>query len=348
MFEAMLGVEVGDDVMFEDPTVLELQRRCAELFNKEDALFIATGTMGNLVSAMTHCTERGQEAIMGKSNHMFLYEVGGLAQIAGIHTNTLTNRGDGTIDITEVRENIRNPDDDHMPRTKLICMENSHNRCGGLVIPLSHFQEVRQLADEHGLVVHLDGARILNACIAQGVAAKAYTGYTDSVNMCFSKGLGAPVGSIIAGTADFCRAARKVRKALGGGMRQVGVLAAAALYALDNNVVRLEDDHQRAKQLAKAIKEHGGHMAEVNMDTVHTNIAYFKLLKKDVVNAAQMVERLNQVTDEEKKMLGFSAIVQTLAFSETVVRLVCHINNSTEDIEMAVAKLRYVLEEMNQ
>ncbi|KAJ8318402.1 hypothetical protein KUTeg_003493 [Tegillarca granosa] len=251
MREAMASAEVGDDVFGEDPTVNELQKKCASLFGKEDALFVPTGTMGNLISVMTHCRERGLEAILGTKSHIFIHEQGGISQVAGVLASTIENNPDGTFDIDKIKERIRLTDDPHFPYTRLICLENTQNMCGGKVLPMSFMQDVYGLASELGLKVHLDGARLMNAATALNVPPSEILKYVDSASMCFSKGLACPVGSIIAGTKPFIKQAKRTRKLLGGGMRQAGVLAAAALYSIDNIIPRLHIDHQHAQMLAK-------------------------------------------------------------------------------------------------
>lgn len=250
MREAMARAEVGDDVFGEDPTVNRLQERVAELLGKEAALFVPSGTMGNQLCVKVH-TRPGDEVIAERGSHVFNYETGGAAFLSGVQLHIL----DGVRGVLTAEQIVRavRPPVYYMPRTALICLENTHNRAGGTVYPLAAVKEIRAVADAHGLRVHLDGARLWNACVATGVAPAAYAALCDSVSVCFSKGLGAPVGSAIAGGAAFIGEARHYRKIFGGGMRQAGVLAAACLFALERNVDRLAEDHEKARVLAGEI-----------------------------------------------------------------------------------------------
>ena len=251
MRSAMASAIVGDDVYKEDPTVNELQKRSAEITGKEAGLFVASGTMGNLIAALAFC-QRGDEAIMGDLAHTFLFEVGGVSALGGIFPHILPNMPDGTIKLTEIEDAIR-PDDVHDPTSRLLILENTHNRCGGTVLPLEYLDAAGELSHRHGLNYHLDGARIFNAAVASGNSVSRLALSADSITFCLSKGLSAPVGSVLCGTFDFIAKATKIRKQLGGGMRQAGILAAAGLVALDKMVDRLQDDHQNAKILAEAL-----------------------------------------------------------------------------------------------
>ncbi|QWK10182.1 MAG: low-specificity L-threonine aldolase [Thermoflexus hugenholtzii] len=273
MREAMARAEVGDDVFEEDPTVRRLEEVAAERMGKEAALFVASGTMANLVSLLTHCG-RGDEVIVGDQAHTFLSEVGGMAALGGIHPRPVPNQPDGTIRLEDIEAAIRT-EDVHHPRTRLIALENTHNRCMGAALPPDYLQAVRALADRHGLRVHIDGARIFNAAVALGVPAAELARHADTVTFCLSKGLCAPVGSLICGPAAFIREARRVRKMVGGGMRQAGVLAAAGLVALETMVDRLAEDHRRARRLAEGLAEIPGIRIEAHR--VQTNIVIFEL-----------------------------------------------------------------------
>jgi len=273
MREAMARAEVGDDVFGEDPTVRRLEEMAAERMGKEAALFVASGTMANLVSLLTHCG-RGDEVIVGDQAHTFLSEVGGMAALGGIHPRPIPNQPDGTLRLEDIEAAIR-AEDVHHPRTRLIALENTHNRCMGAALPPSYMAQVRALADRYGLKVHVDGARIFNAAVALGVPAAALAQGADTVTFCLSKGLCAPVGSLICGPADFIREARRVRKMVGGGMRQAGVLAAAGLVALETMVERLAEDHRRARRLAEGLAEIPGVRLEAHR--VQTNIVIFEL-----------------------------------------------------------------------
>src|SRR3954447_12374254 len=244
MRRAMAEAEVGDDVLGEDPTVLELERRTAELLGKEAALFVPSGTMANQIAVGVHAGQ-GDELICDATSHIYVWEGGGIARLWGATTRTVS--GDrGLIDLSTIKGMIR-PDDSHYVRTRLVCLENTHNRGGGRVHPLGQVAAISAWARGHGLAMHLDGARLMNAVVASGVPAAEWASHFDTVSVCFSKGLGAPVGSILAGTAEAIRKAHRLRKAFGGGMRQAGILAAAALYALDHHVERLAEDHRHAQ-----------------------------------------------------------------------------------------------------
>jgi threonine aldolase len=273
MREAMALAEVGDDVMGEDPTVNRLEALSAEHMGKEAGLFVPSGTMGNLAAVLAHCT-RGDEVIMGDMAHTFLKEAGGVAALGGVHTFTLRNRPDGKVDLDELRSAIRD-DDVHHPVTRLVVLENTHNRCGGAVLDMEYMRQVGEIVREHGLRLHLDGARIFNAAAACGVPAVELTAPVDTVTFCLSKGLCAPVGSVLCGTTDFIRNARRIRKQLGGGMRQAGILAAAGIVALEQMVDRLGEDHRRAQRLAKGLDGING----INPDSIHppTNMVYATL-----------------------------------------------------------------------
>ncbi|VDK44460.1 unnamed protein product [Anisakis simplex] len=253
MREAMCNAVVGDDVYQEDPTINQLEEKCAKLFGKEAALFVATGTMGNLLSILAH-TERGDEIIVGRTSHLHRWEQGNYARLAGVSATTVPVLEDGTIALNEIELAIR-VDDIHMPRTRLICIENTHNYAGGKTISLDYMKEVRKLADEHNLLVHVDGARFYNAAFDLGISMAELAQPADSVMMCFSKGLGAPIGSIIVGKADFISRCRRHRKSLGGGWRQGGILAAAAEFALKNANETIKNDFENASYLCKSLND---------------------------------------------------------------------------------------------
>jgi threonine aldolase len=256
MREAMAKAEVGDDVYGEDPTVNKLQAKAASMLGKEAGLFVPSGTMGNLAAILALCN-RGDEVILGNLAHTFLFEAGGIAALGGVHPHTLPNQPDGCIDLDDIREAIR-PDNPHMPITRAVTIENTHNRCGGAPLTVEYTQAVGDLAHEYGLSLHLDGARIFDAAAALDVNVKDLTAPVDSVTFCLSKGLCAPVGSIICGSAEFIHRAHRIRKQLGGGMRQAGVLAAAGIVALDEIVPRIKNDHLRAKTLAAGLSQISG------------------------------------------------------------------------------------------
>jgi threonine aldolase len=255
MRRAMAEAEVGDDVFGDDSTVNRLQARAAELLGKEDALYVPSGTMGNLIALLTH-TRPGDEIVLGDHSHICVYEVAGAARIANVMTRTLRNRPDGGLDPAEAGEIFRERSL-HTPQTSLLCLENTHNRCGGGVLPAEEVSALAAVAHAHKAAVHLDGARIFNAQVALETPAAEIARDCDSVSFCLSKGLGCPVGSLLCGSKEFIEEARRNRKILGGGMRQVGILAAAGLWALDNNVRRLADDHGNARTLAHGVRGAG-------------------------------------------------------------------------------------------
>lgn len=271
MREAMYRAEVGDDVFGDDPTVNRLEEMAAERLGKEAALFVASGTMGNLVALLTHC-RRGDEAIVGDCSHTFLFEQGGMAALGGITPRPIPNQPDGALRLEDIRGAIRG-DDVHFPRTRLICLENTHNMRNGMPLTVEYTAQVATLAREHGLQVHLDGARVFNAAAALEVDVREVVLEVDSVMFCLSKGLCAPVGSLLCGDRDFVAEARRARKVVGGGMRQAGVLAAAGIVALEQVAPRMAEDHQRAKRLAEGLAEIPG----VEVAPVATNILYFWL-----------------------------------------------------------------------
>jgi len=267
MREAMARAVVGDDVFEDDPTAKELEALAAELTGRQAGLFVPSGTMGNEVALLAH-TRRGDEAILDSNAHIYKYEVAGPAVLSGVQLAPLMGER-GLLSAAQIEAAIRD-DDIHQPVTRVICLENTHNRAGGVIHPVESMREIRALADRRGIRIHLDGARIFNAAAASCVGVKAYCALCDSVMFCLSKGLGAPIGSMVVGDADFILLARRYRKMLGGGMRQVGIIAAAGVYALKHNVARLSEDHARARRLAEAIAKIPS--LTIDLDTVQTNI----------------------------------------------------------------------------
>jgi threonine aldolase len=288
MWEAMVHAEVGDDVYGEDPTVNKLEAMAAERMGKEAALFVVSGTMGNLTALLTHCG-RGDEVIVGDKNHTFLYEQGGMAALGGIIPHTVPNQMEGTLCLSDVRDAIRG-DDPHFPRTRLICLENTNNTCNGVPLTSWYMERVADVAREYGLKIHVDGARIFNAAAALDVDVRELVEHADSVMFCLSKGLCAPVGSMLCGSADFIKEARRARKVLGGGMRQAGVIAAAGIVALEQMTERLVEDHARAKRLADALAE----MSTLVVEPVFTNILYFRLAPEVKLTAEDVAGRLRE------------------------------------------------------
>ncbi|WP_226035563.1 low-specificity L-threonine aldolase [Aquibacillus saliphilus] len=285
MRQAAYQAEVGDDVYGEDPTVNNLEETAAEMLGKEAALFVTSGTQGNQIAALTHCRS-GDEVILEANSHIYLYEGAGFSALAGVQSRPLQGVR-GAMNPEDVEAAIR-PEDVHFPRTSLICLENTHNKAGGAIIPLNNMKEIYQIANKNNIPIHLDGARLFNASVASGIALKDYSQYTDTVQFCLSKGLGAPVGSIIAGTNDFIEQARKWRKRLGGGLRQAGVIAAPGLVALRDNVSRLADDHENARILAEGLANSKGLKIE---SEVETNIILVNV-KEAGFTSEQFLEKL--------------------------------------------------------
>ncbi len=326
MREAMYRAELGDDVFGEDPTVNRLQEMAAERLGKEAALFVVSGTMGNLVSLLTHCG-RGEEVIMGDRAHTFLYEAGGASALGGIHVRTVPNQPDGMLEPAAVEAAIRG-DNVHFPRSRLVCLENTHNRCGGAALTPEQTHAVAAVAHSHGLRLHLDGARIFNASVALGVPAGALAAEADSVTFCLSKGLSAPVGSLICSSKAFIAEARRNRKVVGGGMRQAGVLAAAGIVALEEMVDRLAEDHANAHLLAEAIAQIPG--LHVDPLTVQTDIVIFKLTNARLA-PAELSSRLAQSGVKINPTEG------------RFLRAVTHYGIERADVEQAIRVLEKVM-----
>jgi len=324
MRDAMATAEVGDDVFQEDPTVQKLENLSAEKMGKEAALFVPSGCMGNLISLLSHCG-RGDEILLGDRSHISLYEVGGVAALAGVHPRPLPNKNDGTISIDLLEKGIRHSDI-HCPPTRLICLENTHNFCQGSPITPEYMTEVREIANKFGLKIHLDGARIFNAAVALGVPVAKLTEKVDSVMFCLSKGLSAPVGSLVCGSSEFIVKARKARKMVGGGMRQVGHIAAAGLIAITEQVDRLQEDHDNAKFLASQLSNIDG--IEVDVTRIKTNIIFFKLTG---INGEVL---LNQLEQNQIKILMTDA---------DVFRAVLHREVSKEQVQTVVKTFQSIL-----
>ena len=326
MREAMAGAELGDDVFREDPTVNRLQSTAAKLTGKEAALLVSSGTMGNLVCVLTHC-RRGEEVILGDKSHMFLNECGSMSTVGGVHPHTIANQPDGTMRLEDIESAIRG-NNDHWPRTKLICLENTHNRCFGAPLSVEYMARVAALARERGLRVHLDGARIFNAVVALGVSLNELAEHVDSLSFCLSKGLSAPVGSVVCGTGDFIAEARRNRKLLGGGMRQAGIIAAPGLVALNDMVERLAEDHENARRLAEGIARIPG--LHVDVSTVRTNIIYFDIEAEHIT-----AEQLRVGLEREG--------IKALSTGPRRFRLVTHYGIDAEDIDRTLAVINDVM-----
>ncbi len=327
MREAMARAEVGDDVFGEDPTVNRLEEMAAQRMGKASALFVASGTMANLVALLTHCG-RGDEVIVGDKAHSFVNEVGGMAALGGIQPHTVPNQPDGALALDALRSAIRG-DNVHWPRTRLILLENTHNVCNGSPLSPSYHASVAEIARAHGLKVHTDGARIFNAAVALGVPAMELARHADTISFCLSKGLSAPVGSLLCGPREFIAEARRQRKMVGGGMRQAGILAAAGMVALDTMVDRLADDHANAKHLAECFAAVPG--IRLDPAQIKTNIVFFDI-DSSSLTAHQLAERLARER----------VLIQVVNAKR--MRAVTHYGIERSDVDTAYAAVRRALQ----
>lgn len=327
MREAIATAPVGDDVYGEDPTVNLLEEESARLFGKEAALFIPSGTMGNLAAVLTHC-ERGNEIILGDKAHIFLNEAGGAAALGGVQPHIIPNQKDGTLRLEDIQEAIRF-DDIHHPRTKMIALENTHNMCGGAALTVEYTRSVGEIARDRGLKFHLDGARIFNAASVLSVDLADLVKPLDSVMFCLSKGLGAPVGSVLCGDGEFITRARRTRKMLGGAMRQAGLIAAAGLYALHHHLPLLAEDHRRARDLAQGLADLPG--ISLMDPTPPTNMVYIKLEPELPYDAAEIKRKLK----EQGILIGYEHL--------RLIRLVTHLWIKDPDIPVVIRAFKEVL-----
>ena len=321
MREAILNAELGDDVFQEDPTINNLEKLAAKKFNKEAAIFLPSGTMANLVAVITHCN-RGDEVILGDQSHTFLYEAGGISSFGGVHSRQLKNHNDGTIHLNDIKNAIRKKDV-HFPPSRLICLENTHNRCFGMPLETNYVNEVVDIAKNNNMSVHVDGARIFNAAVATGSTVADLTKNVDSVSFCLSKGLSAPSGSLLCGDKNFIHRARFNRKALGGGMRQAGILAAAGVVAIDIMSAKIIEDHRNAKALAVGIAKIDGIIIET--EKIKTNIIYFKL-DHPKINSESLLDIMS------KKNIRFFEL------GPNWFRLVTHSGISKENIDYVISE----------
>ncbi|MBI9051032.1 MAG: low-specificity L-threonine aldolase [Anaerolineaceae bacterium] len=327
MRTAMANAQVGDDVTRDDPTVNRLEQMSAERMGKEAGLFIPSGTMGNLLALMCHCA-RGEEVILGNTMHTFLYEAGGAAVLASVPAYPIGTAEDGSLPLHSIQQAIRTKDI-HCPVSRLIILENTHNRCAGVSLSAVYTQQVADLAAEYQLLLHIDGARIFNAAIDQQCDVRELVDPADSVTFCLSKGLGAPVGSVLCGSSAFIANARHTRKMLGGGMRQAGIIAAAGIVALESMLDRLIEDHLRAEQLAEALRRLKG---EVIAKVVqHTNMIYVYLHENSPINAPQIAEKLR-----------FQGVIVGVT-GESSMRLVTHYWIDDAAIKQAIKAFRSIL-----
>ncbi|MBA2653307.1 MAG: low-specificity L-threonine aldolase [Tatlockia sp.] len=319
MLAAMMNAKLGDDVYGEDPSVLELEELIAARAEMEAAVFAPSGTQSNLIGLMAHC-ERGDEYIVGQSAHTYMYEGGGAAVLGSIQPQPIDFAEDGSLPLEKIRLAIK-PIDDHFPRTKLLCLENT---TAGKVLPLSYLKNMKSFCDENKLSNHLDGARVFNASVKLGINLKEISKNFDSISVCLSKGLGAPVGSVLCGSFELIKKARRWRKVLGGGMRQSGVLAAAGIYALQNNVNRLGEDHENAEYLAKAMAELDE--LEVDLAALQTNIFYFKAKKN--------------YSELQKHLQDKGIIMPQKARKSGLVRCVTHLDVSRDELSRVIKEIK--------
>jgi len=336
MRETMYQAEVGDDVHGEDPTVNRLQELAAERAGKEAALFVPSGSMGNTIAVLIHAG-RGQAVIVGDQSHIYHYEAGGPATLGGSPMHVVSTHPDGMLDLDQVRTGIADESDDHIAPTALICIENTHNRCGGTVLSVAQVETISTLAHQHSLQVHMDGARIFNAAVTLGIPVSVLAQSVDSLMFCFSKGLSAPVGSILTGSKEFIRRARRVRKLLGGGMRQAGILAAACIVALEQMVERLAEDHAHCQLLARSLAEFA--QVDIEPERVVTNILIFRLR-----NAQQ--QRLTETETLHFLAKAREHGVLLSHMGSGTVRAVTHYGLEEHHITAALAGIKQALREM--
>ncbi|XP_021194030.3 uncharacterized protein LOC110378905 isoform X2 [Helicoverpa armigera] len=351
MKHAMVNSALGDDVYGEDPTVNALESKLAAMLGKQAALFVPSGTMANLIAIMVHCNKRGSEAFVGNLSHIYKYEQGGAAQVAGVLLSTIANKPDGTFDLAELESRFRGTDV-HEPITSLVAVENTHNVCGGKVLPLKFLDDLSVICKRHNLPLHMDGARLFNACEYLKVEPSRVVRDCDSVSVCFSKGLSAPVGSAIVGSYHFIDQARRMRKLLGGGMRQAGVLAAAAIVALDEVVPKLKLDHKRANIMAKVIEGLFLKTFTIDVEGQHSNIILVRIPEHSSMTAEKVVARLAQVCLAEtqgdcKTPNDEGVILKAIYFNSKTIRFTIHHDITDEDLWLAIMKITYVFKELD-
>jgi threonine aldolase len=325
MRKAMFEAEVGDDVFGEDPTVNALQEKVASILGKEASIFVPSGTMANQLSIKSH-TQPGDEIIIETTSHPYNFEGGAGAVLSGVQFFCV--KGDrGVLEVSQIEEALRS-DDHHFPVSRLICLENTHNRGGGTVYPIERLRKIYGFAKSKGLSVHLDGARLWNASVASGIKPSEYAKHADSVSVCLSKGLGAPIGSLVSGSKEFINRVHRFRKMFGGGMRQAGIIAAAGIYALEHHVERLKEDHENAKRLAVALRELKG--VVINPAHVETNIVIF-----DVAQSGMTAREIADRMKPERVLIH--------PFGRTEIRMVTHLDVDREDVEIALKAFERIL-----
>ena len=327
MREAMAKASVGDDVYGEDPSVNKLQEMSAFMLGKEAGLFVSSGTMGNLSAMLAYC-QRGDEVIVGNQSHIYLFEGGGISALGGVHSCQLPNQADGSLALEDIELAIRT-NDPHEPITRLIALENTHNRCGGTFQSAEYIQKICAYAHSRNLIVHLDGARLFNAAVACGISARELAAPVDSVTFCLSKGLCAPVGSVICGSTEFITKAHRIRKQLGGGMRQAGILAAAGIIALEQMVHRLGEDHKRAKKLAEGLNNVPGIILDDN--TATPNMVFFSISDQATFSTQHFLDTLKR----------FGVLIGDVGYRR--FRMVTHYWISDEGVSQAVEAIRNAL-----
>lgn len=340
MKEAMIKAEIGDDVYGEDPTINEFEEFAANMFGKEAALFVVSGTMGNLISVACHCDVRASEVFIGDKSHIYCYEQGGIAQLCSVVPRTLANNENGTFDLSQLKAQISRGTDPHKSITSLVAVENTFN---GRVLPIDFLKQLRELTNEYNLPIHLDGARLMNAAAAMEVDVKEITQYVDSANICLSKGLCSPVGSVIVGNKNFIRKARRMRKVLGGGMRQAGILAASGLISLRQMSKRLKDDHHNAFYLAKVLQFYDPSYIKINMDLIQTNMIFFKINENistgtELSSADEFIRRLSHPKSDS------FVPVKALHMGSSMIRMVFYNGISFDDTKLAEKAIKNVFD----
>ncbi len=315
MREVMAAAPVGDDVWGDDPTVQQLEALAADMLGTDAAIYASSGTQSNLLGLLAHC-QRGDEYLVGQNAHTYKYEGGGAAVLGSIQPQPINNEADGTISLENILAAIK-PDDIHFAKSRLLCLENT---TGGKVLPMDYIAAATKLASEHGLSNHLDGARVFNAAVKLGIDVKQISSYFDSISICLSKGLGAPVGSLLCGSKDLITEARRWRKMLGGGMRQAGIIAAAGIYVLENNIERLQEDHDNAALLGQKLNKIP--QLEVDLDNLHTNMVFLKNVEGDFTALSEFLEQRGILID-----------------ARYTARLVCHLDISREDVETTIVAI---------